>query len=126
MFKYLSMFVINMRTWALHYNGLEAGIPDVIWKFVGEENLYLVMRPPYLRSPMVSYSMVRCPVGEEWNPRSVKSVIFLEDKTAVEFQEAFHEISPHFPLPQDIQEKYDAIVRTQLNFLRKMGLNPPI
>ncbi len=112
-----------MRTWTLDYNGLEVGIPDVIWKLEGEDNLYLVMRALYLRSPIIGYSMVSYPRGQEQNLRAMKSVIFLKDKTPEEFQQMFHEDYPHFPLPEDIQEKYGVMMRTQLNFLKKMGFD---
>lgn len=120
--KYLSIFIIPMRTWELYHNGLGSATSDVIWKFKGEEDLYLVMKPLYLREAIISYSMVRCPPGQERNPMAVKSVLFLEDKTSAEFEQIFHESYPHFPLPEDIQENYDVMVRMQLDFMKSIGV----
>ena len=97
-----------MKMWTLHYNGLKAGIPDVIWRLSGELDLYLVMRMPYLRYPIIGYSMTRCPHGQEMN---MESVLFVEDKTPTEFEQIFHAIYP-FPLPKDVREKYDMMIRT--------------
>lgn len=99
-----------MRMWTLYRNGLKSGIPDVMWRFEGEADLYLVMRALYSGSPVIGYSMVRCPHGQIWK---AESVLYAEGKTPTEFEQIFHAVYA-FPLPEDIGEKYSMMMTSTL------------
>lgn len=74
------------------------------------------MRASYLRSPVIAYAMTRLPSG---NPYRAESVIFVEDEIPSKFGQIFHASYPDFPLPKDMQEKYDKVLQVQLDFLKK-------
>lgn len=111
--------------WSLVYNGLPLRSPNCVWAYRGEMSLTLSMFSPEINSLAVHFWMSRTPpeIVEPWaDIHHTEDFLKVSGKSADEFEQLFRGQYPHFPLPDDLKEKYDEILKEKLRFMKEIGL----
>jgi len=83
------------------------------------------MFSPYTRDTTIYYNLSRTPpeIRYPWaDIRHTEDILEVSGRSAGEFEQLFREQYPHFPLPRDLKEKYDEMLREKLRFMKEIGL----
>jgi|SRR3989344_2226766 len=94
-------------TWEVLYDGLSKNDPKVVWEYRGEMNLRLAMMGNAMSSSDPSYHMFRKhPNAPDTEWETVFDNWYM-DPSAVKGW--FNENYPTFPVPADLDEKYEGL-----------------